>query len=263
MSNFDITSIVANEESGAINVVEIFKQPLDAVLDSAIVTSLFDTVSTIGITLMLIYFLLDLEEVALRQTFNIEMFVKNLVKFVIAIIVITNVGPILKWANDLTTGVLADLAAAQGTFDLTPKIGSAKSVANSILKHSAQSETFSKSLLVDLTFIFTIIIHIVLWIVAIKRAIEIGVYYIVSPIVFADVFSDGLSGVVKRFKPFLASYLQLPYVLIIIALANSIIDKVTGFVVTSSAVLVAYIALKAVVNGVSRSKDELDRFLES
>ena len=262
-NEFDMLQIVADNTSDTLDVVKIFSKPFDVLWGSALVNNIFTITSTVGVLLMLVYFFIDLEDIAVRQNFTAETFVKNLAKLIIGISVVSNIGWVIQWVVDFGNGIFADLAITGGTFELTPTFNDAGSWANFIKNSSSFSEAADNIAIVAVVYFFKLIAFFVLWSVSIKRAIEIGIYYAMSPIIYADVFSNGITGVVQKLKPFLGLMLQLPYVMILISLGNVLVDRSYSFITTSSSILLTFIVLKTVMSSVSSSKDELERFLNS
>ncbi len=262
-STFDIVQMVADGQSEAIDVINAFEKPFNTMMNSALLKGVFNSACSIGTVLMLIYFFIDLEDIALRQNFNVEVFVRNLVKLVVGLAVILNVGPLLSWFNDFGIAVLEEIVSSKGALNMSPTFNDAKASANYMLEGSSIFEAPIHGIMVLIVYIFKFFAFFVVWMVAIKRALEFSIYYAFSPIIFADVFSNGLTGVVQKMKPIIAIYLQLPYVMILMSLGNVLVDGSVAVVTTFSSILLTWVVLKSTLSAVSHSKDELDRFLSS
>ena len=260
---FDIIQNVADKDAEAVDIINIFSAPFDAIIGNSLFNNFATMLESVGIVLMLIYFFVDLEDIALRQSFTIETFVKNLAKLVVGLAVILNIGPLMTGVNNFGNAILADLASYQGALHLTPTFDTAKGVAQQVLKHTSQSEKFDKWIMMGIVGLFQFITQFVLWVVAIKRAIEIGIYYAFAPIIYADVFSNGLAGVAQKLKPLIGAYMQLPYVMILMSLGSLLIEGSVSVVTTTSSIFLTFVVLKSVLGAVSHSRNELDKFFSS
>ena len=256
-----------NATAEVTNVVDVFNLPFDVIMGSAIMSSTYALTSTLGILFMAIYYFIDLEELALRNQFNIEHFIRNTIKFIIAIIIVNNIGALLQGFNTFVCAIVDDIPGFQEVA-LSPVAKQGQNMLTSFEHHPQPLSTIiagsGQGLYLVLLFLLNILTRVILWTVSIKRAIDIGVYYALSPMVCADVFSNGVTGSVRKMKRMLAAYMQLPFVVIIMKSGSLIISKITSTNALSMSVFyITALILFAVNKTVARSKGELETIFSS
>ena len=268
MGVLDIITSMADKNSIAnsgIDVLTIFNKPFNLVVNNSLMDGILSVTSTIGMLFMLIYFLIHLEDLVIKQQFTLGHIVVDFSKLIVGFIVVSNIGKILVGFDTFVQGIVTDLGIPT-TLQMTPDFQEAHNAARrmSILEHQTSiSENIDMGGAIALAWVFAIILHFVLWSVAIKRALELGVYYALAPIIFADLFSSGISGVAARLKRALAIYMQLPFVLIAVSLGRVLMVASVETQITASSVYVICLILIAINKTVAGSKTELERIFSS
>ncbi len=261
----DFPSQIANTDvDAAFDIVAIFKEPVDFILKQPIIDKMCSITAALGVLFMLLYFFIDLEEVVLRNEFDSEIFIKNLIRFVIAIAVVLNIRTLFNGLDDFLSAVLKDLAMSD-SLNLAPKLSHAKANANFILKSGAASEKTVYHLETAIIWLFQWLFKFALRFLSVKRAIEITLYSVFAPIIFADVFSGNLYGTVQKFKNILAVYLQVPFILLIMSLGNAFIESfaLKAGAATLSAIYLVYLVMSTLLKSIISSKDELEKYFSS
>ena len=193
----DWNTLLENYVSGGVNgmfdsAYSMFKMFTDIFINNDVIKNMFDVTLPIGLILTLIYFLIDLEDVAMRQNFTIEYFVRNLTKIVVAYAILLNIGSIFTGMEDFLDALVTELPLFEGlgvpqiTLESNPALkrvafgSSAQPAIGDILGYGPDA------LLVCCMDGFILIVTIV---VSIKRAMELTVWYVLAPLIFADSYS--------------------------------------------------------------------------
>lgn len=254
--SIDIIKQVAEDSwaTGEIEVINVFEQPLNFLINNS--TAMYNIVSTIGVILMVVFFMISLQDVVMDKNFNVEILFRNFIKLIIGVAIVTNIGSIVLALNDFVIAVSQDLGFITKV-SLSTDFLEAKNVAtrmNSRGMPVSSSEGIEMGSFAAVAWFMKILIYIVVWVVAIKRAVELSIYYIISPIIFSDIFTNRIIGVAGRLKRILGIYMELPFVMLTISFGDVVIKSIAGFSQSSSALLVTVLALFTVLKTVGSAK---------
>lgn len=181
-----------------------------------------DVILPVGYAFLGMYFLLELLEKTTRDNFNLEQFIRLLIKLLIGKILMDN--------------CLALLQGIQSFADLLSKdITENASSANIFDYHKLYDLPWYKDIILYVKVLVPGIVMLAVSVVAkticITRSIEIVIRAIVAPIGMADIFTEGTRGAGFRYvKKFLAVNLQ-GFMILIIALSMQYINK--GMIINS------------------------------
>ncbi len=252
----NIVKQVAEESwaSGKIEVIKIFETPLNFLINNS--TAMYNVVSTVGIILMVVFFMISLQDVVMDKNFNVEILFRNFMKLIIGVAIVTNIGSIVLALNDFVIAVSTDLGF-QTQVSLSTDFLEAKNVAtrfNKVGMPVTESEGLEMGSIVGIAWFMKMLIYIVVWVVAIKRAIELSIYYIISPIIFSDIFTNRIIGAAGRLKRILGVYMELPFVMLTISFGDIVVKRIAGISQSGSAILITVLALFTVLKTVGSAK---------
>lgn len=245
------------------NITDIFNKPLELLINNANVNNVFDTISSIATVLMVIYFLIDLTDIAMREQFNLEVFVKNFAKLIIAYAIVLNIKSIIIGIDNLVQAIVTDANFANIS---TPTLGTTNSVRSYAARLNAGipltfGEALSLGINMIIHFCFNFFVQFAIVFVGIKRALYLGFYYVLSPMLVADAFSNGIVGAITKIKRILALYLQLPYVYLACHVVEGIRMSMSIGSITAgmSSFFVTMILLWTLVKSINNSQQEITR----
>lgn len=233
---------------------------LKAMLSNSVYQTLQQTFGMIGILLMTVYFLIDLMEKVSDMQFDMEMFFKQFLKYVIAYGLMTHIPELCNGLAEfsflMTDAVLAVFNPSSGWADMVGNINS--SLAGFSGSGNYIDTTDGGSLIGALVAIgFQIILQFGTWKLSIERALKIGYKTILAPIICADMVTNGYnSSGIKHLKSIFALYLQTVVVLLALICINEIcVTNGAGIGIWSG--IVALFLLKDTIKGSRQIAEEI------
>ena len=182
-------------------------------------TNVYDTFSTLGVLLALLWVVLDMLEKAQFDSLTPEVMIRFFIKFIIAMMLIQNAATIMteliNGGNYLFQKVVGAIHGAAGALDPTLKQAAEDIAKQSFLK------CIGTLIELLLPFVFTIVAVVLMYVLLFGRILELGVRFMFTPIGIADIFTHGIQSPGMRYiKKFCAVALQ-GVVMIAILLAGS------------------------------------------
>ena len=199
-------------------------------LNAPIYNSLLNALIPVGIALCLMYCLLELmEKVALVQ-FSAETFIRQMMKFVIAYAIVTNIPSLLRGFSDIVSDFNTTIAGSINHYENFNEIIKLNAERSSVL--NALSATFnslfsvafaSAGFLLNTMAMFSIIG------VAIERTLTICIKGALAPIIVPDIYKNGLSSSgIKFLRGLFANYLEATIVLLVVELCCIVVFENTN-----------------------------------
>lgn len=174
------------------------------------VETVFNTTSSIGFLVVIIYFLIDLLEKTTHENFNIEHFFRSCIKLILGALLVLNGLPLLEGLLDFGSGIL-NLVGTSG-LDNDQAVSTLRMSMNMIENNGEAKDTFNLiAIILDLLIPYIIMLGCNLYVkvVCYSRIIEIGLVGAFAPIGMADIMAEGTKGNGFRYlKKFLALALQ-------------------------------------------------------
>lgn len=247
---------------------DAFTTSFSAIFYNDFVTNLFDLVYPIGIAAMCVFFLLDMMDTTMHKNFNIEFFIRGLLKFVVALIMLNLLKDLFCWFDTFSNSLIDDLnldtADLKDYFQVVAERLYIRAAAPGGIASTLKNLS-SGLLIFGLFAICILLVNIAVYTVAIRRAIEITIFYIFSPFIVSTMFFGNLTDFFARLKKVLALYLQYPFVCLIVTFGFEIANNFTNnkTVSTSSVAFLAIIVLASTRKLISSSKNDIQRILGS
>ena len=263
----DLLSVAQNQfaDNFTYSVDFVFVDTLNLALNNGFTSTLFTIMKTLAFALVLLYFLIDMEQQIFKKDFSLEHVVRGFLKLFIGYACVANVQIVLDAINGITGEIVGLVNTGQG--------GIRSPVATMIRTWSARLAANGTSVMLSVTewiyltagvvagcfILFALII--VVTTVAVKRALELTVYYILSPIMIADVYSGGTTIAAIRLRRIFALYMQYPFVSLILSFGTQLLTsaRLNGALVSGSALYVSILIMWALVKFIAKSKSEVER----
>ena len=251
------------------NIYGLFSAFTDLCLGSSVVEDMFKITLPIGLVLTLIYFLIDLEDVAMRQNFSVEYFVRNLTKIVVAYAILSNIGSIFVGIENFIDELMTEMPLFEGLGIPQVVLEDAGGVANRIAFGSTAvrpsvSDVLGyapDAILISLINAFLLFIT---YVVAVKRAFELTVWYVLAPIIFADSYSKKFYGVANKLKRLFAVYMQAPFIIVILGFGQLMLAQTQMYApATSTRIFFTLVIAGAVMKQIAGSKADIERIFAS
>ncbi len=228
-------------------VVTMFPEAINHVLDSVDFDTIYSTMIPIGTILAVLYVSLDIMEKATITEFTIDQLMLSFVKLIVAVGLINNGILLFKGLNafsEMITDVAlnqalgADLtigAYSMATTDL-PTVG--KNVLTLII---TVFKLLNPLFLIEATenLLWMILYLVLVPIAAYQRAVRVGIYCLLSPIILADIAGHGLknSNAIKFIFSLLGVMMELPVTAIGMYFAYTLFGEDGAFTFTGAASL--------------------------
>lgn len=205
---------------------ELMTQPMEMMLNSTSLTSLYDVFVPVSILLCLLYMSMDLLSKATMSNFNLDVLIKNFIRLIIGITLINNGVEIIKGLNGLSVWIVDMFWQSQETlfvistdFDTVPVPSESYTFFEMIIAFVNFLKSIIDGSLLSMILYF-ILINICVVFVSYQRTVKIGYYTIVAPLVMADVSGHGLQIKSKKYlKGLFASFMEYPMVMIAVGAA--------------------------------------------
>ena len=228
-------------------VVTMFPEAINHVLDSVDFDTIYSTMIPIGTILAVLYVSLDIMEKATITEFTIDQLMLSFVKLIVAVGLINNGILLFKGLNafsEMITDVAlnqalgADLtigAYSMATTDL-PTVG--KNVLTLII---TVFKLLNPLFLIEATenLLWMILYLVLVPIAAYQRAVRVGIYCLLSPIILADIAGHGLknSNAIKFIFSLLGVMMELPVTAIGMYFAYALFGEDGAFTFSGAASL--------------------------
>lgn len=199
---------------------------LKAMLANSIFRNMQQIFGMIGVMLMCVYFFVDLLEKASDMQFDLEVFFKQLLKFVIAYGIMTHIPELCKGLADFSFAmvqmILAVFTPSPGWADMAGEVNSSLSGLSGSGGYVDPMD--GGSFLDMLTALgFQVILQFGTWKLSIERALKIGYKSILAPIICADIVTNGYNSAgIRHLKEIFALYLQTSVILVALLCVNEI-----------------------------------------
>ena len=165
----------------------------------------------VGVLLVFIFFLIDFIEKATHETMNFEVFLKQFIKFFIAIVIITNIVPILEFGMSLNNALLKTLVDPSKHGDSTSN-GAMAGLREQIYYELADKNIIDiifKTIKSLFSYLLVALPVLIAMIILLSRYIELAARAMVAPIGVASLFDGGTRSTGIRFlKKFFACCLH-------------------------------------------------------
>lgn len=196
------------------------------------IVQLYDALKTTGFLFVILYFLIDLMDKTTHDNFNVEHFIRQIIKLLVAIIIINNGMKLLVYAFQLSSAFINSVTSAQGQATISSN-QNATSYATAKLQEMANNlkNTSLGAYIAAIGYRCTLLIpwlgikiaQVIILYMCWSRFIEIGLRAAFAPIGMADMFSNGLHGSGFRyFKKLCAVVLQGMFILAVVLIVQQI-----------------------------------------
>lgn len=203
---------------------------LEDMLKSPIFETLLQTFGMIGVLLMCVYFFVDLLEKASDMQFEMEIFFKQMLRFVIAYCLMTHIPELctgMSKFSEIITKTISN-GFGQGWANMAQEVNSSMAGFSGTGNYVSSMDGGS---FMDVIFAmgFQVILQFATWKLSIERALKIGYKSILAPIVCADVVTNGYSSSgIKHLKSILGLYLQTVVIIIALICVDILCLKAAG-----------------------------------
>jgi hypothetical protein len=239
--------------------LDYISKRMDQILIYIMNSSLYQSLSTVfaelGMVLLLIYFLVDLMEKSASDNFDIEVFIRQLIKFVLGFAVMSNLSDLVIGIGNFVMAINTEVCGQLASLTVSKYWANTITQVNGQLSSLALGGSLGLSQAggtknVIFICIFQIIVYWLTWSLSISRAFKLGYKCLLAPMVCADIYTNGLnSRGVKHLKSIFALYFQSTMILLIMVCVNSICNNMT------SSVWAGIIGLFVLANSIKSSED--------
>ena len=178
-------------------------------------TNIVAVVTTVGVSVMILYFLVDMAQKASSKNFNYEYFIKAFIKLALAYMLITNSMTIIQYMVEAGSALAKELHATEaGTsfFSDDAKVSMLKKG----LKKIGPIDSVGYMIKIFFSWLVVIVAKISVMFIAVSRIVELSVRAMFAPIGVADMFGDGNHAAgVRYLRKILALALQFALAVII------------------------------------------------
>lgn len=178
-------------------------------------TNIVAVVTTVGVSVMILYFLVDMAQKASSKNFNYEYFIKAFIKLALAYMLITNSMTIIQYMVKAGSALAQELHATEvGTsfFSDETKVSMLKKG----LKKIGPIDSVGYMIKIFFSWLVVIVAKISVMFIAVSRIVELSVRAMFAPIGVADMFGDGNHAAgVRYLRKILALALQFALAVII------------------------------------------------
>lgn len=178
-------------------------------------TNIVAVITTVGVSIMILYFLIDMADKASSKNFNYEYFIKAFIKLAVAYMLITNSMTIIQYMVEAGSALAKELNASESAasfFADTDKVSMLKKG----LKKVGLIDSVGYMVKIIISWLIVTIANISVMFIAISRIVELSVRAMFAPVGVADLFGDGNHAAgIRYLKKILALALQFALVVII------------------------------------------------
>lgn len=213
-------------------------------------------ITTVGVSVMILYFLIDMADKASSKNINYEYFIKTFIKLALAYMLITNSMTIIQYMVSAGSALAKELSAAEGgnSFFADP---AKVSMLKKGLKKVGIIDSVGYLLKILISYLVVMVSNISVMFIAISRIVELSVRAMFAPVGVADLFGDGNHAAgIRYLKKIFALALQFALAVIITDCVALLIQKVVPDAVNAISGLQA-------ATGNSFSKKETIAFLDA
>lgn len=191
-------------------------------LESPVYNTLIEVFGQVGVVLLLVYFSIDLLDKVSDVQFDLEIFVREFIKLIVAYAIMTNLDKLLGGACKAVTYINDDILAVTNASTSGFWVDVAKETNTYVL---GDISIDSAGMIWKLFFLAgsQIIMQLLTWTLSVDRALKIGYKSIVAPIACADMITNGMqSAGIRYIKSIIALYLQSTVMLLIMFCINEV-----------------------------------------
>lgn len=195
---------------------------LQKMLNSSVYSVLIDVFAQVGVVLLLVYFAIDLLDKVSDVQFNLEIFVREFVKLIVAYAIMTHLSALLKGACDVVMAINQEILAVTNASTSGYWANVAKETNTYAL---GDISIDSAGMIWKLVFLAgsQIVMQFLTWTLSVDRALKIGYKSIMAPIACADMITNGMQSTgIRYIKSIIALYLQSTVMLIIMFCINEV-----------------------------------------
>ena len=221
---------------------------------------IYNAVQTIGYLMILLYFLIDLMEKSTSSQFSLEQFFKGFLKLVVAVAIISRGADLVQYILEFGNEFLSDVSKAGTTNGLGKEsaiISDWKSkcyTADKALIPQVAAIGFMASLLIP--WVCMTAIKVVIWVVAVSRAIELSLRCAFLPIGCANIFGEGMRGAGFRYlKKTVAVAIQGGIIIGILVLYKYLTNSLTGVDATLMPIISGFSAIMLIIKSQTFAND--------
>lgn len=178
-------------------------------------TNIVAVVTTVGVSIMILYFLIDMADKASSKNINYEYFIKTFIKLALAYMLITNSMTIIQYMVSAGSALAKELSAAEGgnSFFADP---AKVSMLKKGLKKVGIIDSVGYLLKILISYLVVMVSNISVMFIAISRIVELSVRAMFAPVGVADLFGDGNHAAgIRYLKKIFALALQFALAVII------------------------------------------------
>lgn len=178
-------------------------------------TNIVAVITTVGVSIMILYFLIDMADKASSKNINYEYFIKTFIKLALAYMLITNSMTIIQYMVSAGSALAKELSAAEGgnSFFADP---AKVSMLKKGLKKVGIIDSVGYLLKILISYLVVMVSNISVMFIAISRIVELSVRAMFAPVGVADLFGDGNHAAgIRYLKKIFALALQFALAVII------------------------------------------------
>lgn len=187
---------------------------------SSIQTKATITIMPIGVALVTTYFIMTLIDMASKDNTTLEHYIKEFIKLIVAVTVVTNSWPIILYLLKIGESILKEIEASKITFGL-------EATANEVLDDNSSFGGYVALWFTSLLpWLVKKISVLALYVCVFMRALDVAWRAILFPIGAANLFEGGISSPgVKYIKAFFGALLAGALIMLILAISPTLLDS--------------------------------------
>ena len=184
-------------------------------MDDSRFTNIVAVITTVGVSVMILYFLIDMAQKASSKNFNYEYFIKSFIKLALAYMLISNSMTIIQYMIDAGSALAEEISGMEAStsfFSDATKVSMLKKG----LKKIGPIDSVGYMIKIFISWLVVIVANISVTFIAVSRLVELSVRAMFAPVGVADLFGDGGHAAgIRYLKKILALALQFALVVII------------------------------------------------
>lgn len=173
--------------SGVLNVFQDYGNMFDQLYGNAIFAALIAVLQTIGTSVCVIYFLLELADKMTEKMLSIEQLFVLLLRLVLAVILITNIVTLLKGFIDFGGALVNELNESNIATTLFEEYGEE---IREGLEDIDKLEAVGYAMKLIIPYLIVLVSNVVVYFIAISRSIELTIRTIFAPFAVANIYHD-------------------------------------------------------------------------
>ena len=202
--------------------INLMDSMLEAVFNSSIFTTTFGVFIPVGISLCVVYFCVELMERATALSFSPDIFIRQMIRFLIAFILVSNIDSLIMGFNTFVNAINSQIInGLSGNITFGEYLRNNNDIIAMGKDYRTATGTAAVGANIIVAATFNVVIQFFIITIAVKRAITIGIKSILAPIIVPDIYHNGLnSGGIKFLKGLFADFFQTTVIIFVVEMAS-------------------------------------------